>query len=181
MNEEVKQNIASVLQSVIEIFSSGTIISSDLKKLSNKLMKDMSLFHDKDTISVSILVYSLYKIFSKNAELEKLSLKKHLQDLLNHIDDETEFRSYMRDIYDHLKKYDKNVEYTIVQTIKHAQVKSGLNMYEYGISIGQAAEILGVSKWELMGYLGTTNIVDKDSTWRIDPKSRLHFARALFK
>ena len=37
------------------------------------------------------------------------------------------------------------------------------------------------TKWDIMGYLGSTNIVDRDAEVKIDYKTRLNFARGLFK
>lgn len=180
MNQEIKSNILFVLRSLKDMLSSNKLIIADLKKLSNRLMNDITLFHDKDCISLSVLVYALYKIFSKNSDFDRANLKRYISSAISSIDNDAEFRANMRALFDHLKKFDTNLDSTIIQTIKHAQVKRGLKMYEDGLTIGQAAEIMGVSKWEIMEYLGPTNIVDKDPTLRVDSRERLQFARSLF-
>ena len=53
-------------------------------------------------------------------------------------------------------------------------------MYEHGISLGQVADALGVSMWELMDYIGKTRIVDKFGS-ETDIKQKLEFTRGLFK
>jgi len=181
MQPEIKTNIVSILRSVRKMLASNKIISSDLKRLSNQIMEDVSLFQDKDSISIAILVYSLYKVFTKNESIEKRQIKALITKAIASIDVEAEFRSYIRLLFNQIKKYDKNIDSNILEILRHAQIKKGLKVYEHGLSIGQAAEIIGVSQWELMDYLGTSNIVEKDIYTRVDNKTRLNFTRGLFK
>jgi tRNA U34 5-carboxymethylaminomethyl modifying enzyme MnmG/GidA len=181
MNPDSKKNIFDVLQKLHDMLSSNKIIVSELKALSNKLMEDVTLFCDKDSISVSVLVYALYKIFSKDSKLEKASLKKLVKTSLSSIDNEAKFRTSIRKLFDNIKKYDKNLDYTILQTIRHAQIKKGLKVYEHGLSIGQASEIMGVSKWDMIEYLGDSYIVDDAPGHKVDFRERLDFARGLFQ
>ena len=53
-------------------------------------------------------------------------------------------------------------------------------MHEHGISMGQVAESLGVSLWDIMDYVGKTRIIDKFE-YRTDMKSKLEFTRGLFR
>jgi len=181
MNPETKQKVISVLTSLKEILSSDQVTPTRLKQLSEELVEGASLFNDPDCISVSVLAYSLYKIFSKNLDIEKTSLLGYVSAALGSVDNDTRFRSDIRKLFDHLKKYDKNIDTNILQIVKHVQVKNGLKMYEHGLSIGQAAEVMGVSKWNIMEYLGASSIVDQDSSQRIDCKTRLNFTKGLFK
>ena len=181
MDTEIKQKVISVLTSLKEILSSDQIIPTKLKQLSDELVDGASLCHDQDCISISVLAYSLYKIFLKNLNIEKTSLLEYVKIVLDSVDNDIHFRSNVRKLFDHLKKYDKNIDINILQIIKHVQVKSGLKMYDHGLSIGQAAEIMGVSKWNIMEYLGASSIVDQDSSYRIDCKTRLNFTKGLFK
>ena len=50
-------------------------------------------------------------------------------------------------------------------------------MYEYGISPGRAAEILGITKWELMRKIGG---IDEPNIETRDVKSRFEFAKKIF-
>jgi hypothetical protein len=181
MADSSKENIRIILNSVREMLESDRIISSELRKLSNEILEDVSLFQDQETISVTVLVYSLYKVFNKRRDLEKESLLKLLNKSISCIDNNQQFRTALRHIFDQIKKYDKNIDMNILQILKHSQVKRGLKVYEHGLSIGQAAEIIGVSKWQIMDYLGSSNIIDKDANSRIECRERLAFARGLFK
>lgn len=181
MEHEVKKSILAVLKSLKRMLESDKIISYELKKLSNALMEDVSLFQDQDSISIAVLVYSLYKVFTKNPGLEKTALLKLLKKAINAIEVEAQFRTNIRLIFNQIKKYDKNIDTNIIEILRHAHIKKGLKVYEHGLSIGQAAEIIGISKWDLMDYLGNSHIVEKDVSSRIDNRTRLSFARGLFK
>ena len=181
MSNQTKSLLKTVLVDLHRMLSRKYIITADLKRLSNRLMEDVSLFHHRDAISVSVLVYSLYKIFSRDAHLDRTKLAQFVKVSITNLDDEVAFRSSIRKTFDHIKKYDKNLDINIVHLIRHAQIKRGLKVYEHGLSIGQASEIIGVSKWEIMDYLGPRSIVDEDAGSRIDVRTRLEYARELFK
>lgn len=181
MKQEIKEKILSTLKKLKLMLKSGTVISSDLKKLGNSIIEDVSLFQDQDSISIAVLVHSLYKIFTKNEHIERKQLLTLLNNTIKSINIEPQFRRNIRLLFDRIKKYDKNIDTNIIELIKHAQIKKGLRVYEHGLSIGQAAEIIGISKWDIIDYLGTTDIVDRDPNAKIDQKTRLDFARGLFK
>lgn len=181
MLPEIQKNIAYVLKSLKKILHSSHIASADLKKLSNSLMEDVSLFRDKDSLSLEIFVYSLYKIINKDTSVINSSLIKHIDLLIKSVYSESIFRQQLRRAFEHLKAYDKNIDVNILQIIRHAEVKKGLKIYEHGLSISEASEILGVSRWELMEYLGTAGIIDKDIPNLSNYKHRLNFARGLFQ
>ena len=58
---------------------------------------------------------------------------------------------------------------------KKAEVKP------YGISIGKTAELLGVSKWDLMEYIGRTGIYDMGESISMNMEERIKFTRSLSK
>ncbi len=181
MEELIKQNIIDVLNSLKQILNSPNIISADLKKLSNQLMEDVSLFHDQDSISIVVLVYSLYKIFNKDRDLDKTNLIKLLKKAIISINIDIQFRTNIRKLFDQIKKYDDHLSTNIIDIIHNAHIKKGLKVYEHGLSIGLASEIIGVSRWKLMEYIGNSNLVSEDEKYRIDNKTRLNFTRGLFK
>ena len=62
---------------------------------------------------------------------------------------------------------------------RRARINKASRIYEHGISLAQTAELLGITQWELMKYLGQTKIADKfdDEIKVID---RLEHARKMF-
>jgi len=178
MDPETKANLIKTLQELRIILLPTHVHSFELKRLSNQLMEDVALFHHRETISVSVLVYSLYKIFQKNPTIGT-SLLIPLIDKAIAAENVTLFRTSIKNLFDAVKKYDKDIDVNVKQLIKHAEVKRGMKAYAHGLSIGHAADIIGVSKWEIMEYLGTSNYED-DVHFRIDARSRLEFVRSLF-
>ena len=53
-------------------------------------------------------------------------------------------------------------------------------MFEHGISMGQVAEALGISLWDVMDYVGKTTIVD-NFDYETNMIEKLNFTRTLFK
>lgn len=180
MSPELARRIHDVLEALVSMLSLPRVNAADLKRLSNELAEDISLFHHRDAISVSVLSYSLYKIFSKNPLLERRALVTLISKALKCLHAPIQFRTSIRKVFDELKKYDKDIESNILHMIRHAEIKRGLKVYEHGLSIGYAAEMMGVSRWEMMDYLGSRGIED-NSTYRVDARTRLQFVRGLFK
>jgi hypothetical protein len=181
MDQEIKTNISFVLKSLIKILSSKNISSSDLKSLGNRLMDNISLFKDKNCISLSVLIHSLYKIFSKNSEMDRSLLKGLIEQALRNINSDLDFENSLKSIFVHIKKYDDNLDRSVIQILRHAQIKKGLKVYEYGVSIGEAANTIGVSRWEILEYLGSSTIIDREGAEPTTSKQRFLFTRGIFK
>jgi len=104
-------------------------------------------------------------------------LKKALQSL--EIGDVEKYRHSIKKVFDYIIKFDKKLRLYALNVINQAQIKRGSKLFEHGLSIGRIAELLGLSRWELMRYIGRTNIVDgfREKT-RI--KDKINFTRKLF-
>ncbi len=79
--------------------------------------------------------------------------------------------------FDFINKIDTKLKLYIEEVISKAKVKKGSKLHEHGLSIARTAEVLGISQWELMNYVGKTTISTVDG---VDVKTRLNFARKLF-
>ena len=67
----------------------------------------------------------------------------------------------------------------IHEVINQAQIKKGCKLCEHGISIARASEVLGISQWELMHYIGKTTLIDQFSE-PVNVTKRLKIARSMF-
>ena len=78
-----------------------------------------------------------------------------------------------------ISKEDNKLQKYIRRVVNDAQIKKGFKIYEHGISLGKTAELLGISQWELMKYIGGVKLSDtvKD---KIQLQHRLNYARELF-
>lgn len=182
MNKIIKKDILSIISKTIEILKvkeEKDVI--ELKYLSNHTIHNASIFQDEDSVSIAILIYSLSKSIER--KLGELNLKPIL-DLLssssNYLkkDNIDEYRKTIKKLFSLISKIDAKLKLYIEEVIKQAQIKKGSQLYRHGISLARAAEILGISQWELMNYIGHTKITDFES--RSDIESRLKFTRGLF-
>ncbi len=181
MNEKIKEDILAVLDKVINILAvkeEKNVVG--IKGLSNHTIHNASIFQDRDSVGLAVIVYSLSKIIERKGELSPDildSLNKARKELK-----ENNFSSYRKTIKDLLKeisRIDNRLKLFIEQVIKQAEIKKGSKLYEHGISLAQAAEVLGISQWELMNYIGKTRIADMAIAGE-GIKARLNFARGLF-
>lgn len=184
MHNIIKKDIILVLTRVagiLKVKEEGGI--AQIKELSNHVIHNASIFQDEDSISVAILIYSLSKIIErKQKELNYGKVLNMINTcILNLKSNEDEaFRKSVKNIFNFIRTVDERLKLYIHEVVSQAQVKKGCKLCEHGISVARASEILGISQWELMHYLGKTTLIDKYSG-HVDAASRLEIARSLFK
>lgn len=182
MNETIKKDILDIISKTIGILKvkeEKDIV--ELKNLSNHTVHNASIFQDEDSVSIAILIYSLSKIIERRfGEMEFKSMINMLNLSSNYLkkDNIPEYRKAIKKIFGLIDGIDSKLKLYIEEVIRQAQIKKGSQLYRHGISLARAAEILGVSQWELMSYIGHTKISDIEA--KVDVGSRLRFARGLF-
>jgi len=183
MNDNVRKDILSLLNSVIEILESeeeNDLI--ELSELSNHIIHSASIFQDEDSISAALMVYSIYKIFARGEEKKKIYSKimpiiKQAKSLLEK-NDENGFREKIRSIFKLIFELDSQVSIYLDELLDKARLKKGAKIYEHGISLARVAELVGISLWELSSYVGGTKITERNAA--VGVEKRLGFARAIF-
>jgi alpha-glucuronidase len=89
------------------------------------------------------------------------------------------FRKSIKNIFNFIRTIDEKLRLYIHEVINQAQIKKGCKLCEHGISIARASEVLGISQWELMHYIGKTTLIDQFSE-PVNVSYRLKIARSLF-
>ena len=183
MHDIIKRDIIAVIIDLIEVLKAKEEIDIlKIKKLSNHIIHNASIFQDEDSVSVAILIYSISKIIErqqKNFDYNKfLSMLNLCLSCLKRDDDET-FRKSIKVIFNSIRAIDVKLKLYINEVINQAQIKKGCKLCEHGISVARASEVLGISQWELMHYLGKTTLIDKFSE-PVHVSKRLKIARSLF-
>jgi hypothetical protein len=182
MNDTIKKDILSIISKTIEILKvKDERDLVELKKLSNHTIHNASIFQDADSTSIAVLIYSLSKIIERKFwELDLRSILNLLNVASSHLkkDDAYEYRKTIRKLFSLISNIDSKLKLYIEEVIRQAQIKKGSQLYRHGISLARASEILGISQWELMNYIGHTKIADIEA--KVDTRSRLNFARRLF-
>ncbi len=64
MRAEIKQDIISIIKDALLAIKQDD--TEKLKEISNHTLHDASIFQDKHSTSIAVIVYSLSKIFEKN-------------------------------------------------------------------------------------------------------------------
>jgi len=183
MEDVVRKDILSILDSVIDIIASEEEKDLlELSELSNHVIHNASIFQDEDSISIALLVYSMYKVLArgtgKNIIYTKTSsMLRQARTALQNNEIEI-FRKKIKKIFDTILRIDKKVNIYFDELLEKAKLKKGSKIYEHGISVARVAEIIGISQWELMGYVGRTELPEYGAKGVAE---RLAFARILFQ
>jgi len=181
MIDIVRRDIIAVLFEFLEILREKDDVDiSQVRKISNHTIHNASVFQDEDSVSVAVLIYSLSKLMERNSlDYSKISsmLKSGLEQIKSN--NEEGFRKGIRNIFKYIRSVDNKLKLYIYEVINQAQIKKGCKMCEHGLSVARAAEIMGISQWELMHYLGKTTFLDRISE-PVSVYSRMKIARNLF-
>ena len=180
MEDVVKKDILTVLREVVILLEDEEY--SEIKELSNHTIHNASIFQDKDSVAAAVIIYSISKIMERSTEKrEKIgeSIVKVLKDAITLLEKDSveEYRDSTKKILKIISETDERLQMFIEEVIRQAEIKKGSKLYEHGISAAHAAEILGVSQWEIMNYIGKTTLTEEAA---VDVGKRLDFARKLF-
>ena len=180
MKEEVKKDILAVLKEAIQLIKEERY--DEIKELSNHTIHNASIFQDQDSVSVAVIIYSMSKMIERSGK-EPGEIAGKLAGLISdaaallekgRID---EYEAAIKGVFDRISKEDERLGIFIQEIVEQAEIKKGSKLYDHGISIARSAEVLGISQWDLMSYVGKTTMTEAAP---VDVKKRLDFARELF-
>ena len=185
MDENLRKEILSVLRAAYKAVKRKDL--AKLNALSDRLTHSSSIYQDKYSISVAVLVYTLFKIMEKNEHRTYKDWKKFYEEikrLLLHAiinlkkNKIKNFEHFIKKMMSSMKKQDQSVGLFVHRVIESSKVKKGSKLYEHGLSSGLVAELLGVTQWELMPYVGVKKVKYYPSSSSV--KQRAEFARRIF-
>ena len=184
MNDLIKRDIISVLTDLTNVLSERKETDIvEIKSLSNHVIHNASVFQDEDSISVAVLIYSLSKIIERREkEIDFNKIIVIINSAISNLkgNNDAGFRKSVKYFFSFIRTIDKRLRLYINEVINQAQIKKGCKLCEHGISVARASEVLGISRWELMHYLGKTTLIDQFSE-SVSVSNRLKFARRLFE
>lgn len=183
MIEQIKRDILFVLDELLDILK----VKEDkyvyqIKELSNRIIHNASVFQDEDSVSIAVLIYALSKIIERNdAQLNYARLSSMISSCVASLKNgnDERFRRSVKDIFNFIRTVDQRLRLYIYEVINQSQIKKGCKLCEHGVSVARASQVMGISRWELMHYLGKTTLVDQFSD-PVNASVRLKFARGLF-
>lgn len=179
MHEDVKRDIIDVLGKAMDALRNGE--SKTLRELSNHTLHNSSIFQDKDSVNIAVVVYALSKIVDREKpdSSEVADFIEEARKCLEN-DDVKSYEDNLTKAMDLVAEYDKKMDLYVRHILNQAGIKKGSRIYEHGISLARAAELFNISQWELMKYLGQTNIPDKLGEGGSGLDTRLEHTRKLF-
>ncbi len=189
MEKQVLNDIKSIIKGVIKAFS--TYDPNTIMELSNHIIHSASIYQDKLTSMTAIITYSLGKIIARGKirrypqeawEEFKVAVKRELDNALLSINEKDlqGLKNALLKLQQAIIKLDKSFMSYAEYVITKGKITKGAKMHEHGVSVKRIAELFGVSEWELMNYIGKTNIYERDVTTST-VKERLKKARRLFE
>lgn len=184
MHDIIKKDIIAVLSELVEILKvkEETDIAQ-IKELSNHVIHNASVFQDEDSISIAVLIYSLSKIIErKQKDLDYKKVISMLDSCISSLNSNQDdiFRASVKNVFNFIRTIDEKLKLYIHEVVNQAQIKKGCKLCEHGISVARASEVLGISQWELMHYIGKTTLIDQLSE-PVNVIKRLKIARGLFE
>ncbi|PIN76907.1 hypothetical protein COV17_00460 [Candidatus Woesearchaeota archaeon CG10_big_fil_rev_8_21_14_0_10_36_11] len=153
----------------------------ELKQLSNDTIEHVALYKDLDIISVTVLLYSLYKILL-SIKPEDYKLVLHELILAKQNLEGREFGAYngnIKRLFTIIQKCDTKVKEHLQDVMQASRIKKGTVLVDKGLSIGQAAGLMGLSNWDLQQYASKTQALSSHHE-TIPAKKRLTKALQLF-
>ena len=187
MEAAVKKDIIAILKKALVILKRDDVPALDA--LSNHTLHDASIYQDKDSISIAVVIYALAKVIHRK-ELDTLKdwdkayndILNQLRKALNYIEHgkEAEYRMAIKAILKDIGSIDKKLKLYIGDVLDKARIVKGGKLYEHGLSAGKAAELLGISQYELLSYIGKTQIADVYPEAVVPVAKRIAYAKKLF-
>lgn len=159
MKEVVKKEILYDLKKAIEILKVKEAHDpEELKELSDHAIEDVATHKDLDLVAVTVLLYSLYKTVETLNDDNLKRILKHLQIAVSALE-KRQFGKYngsIRLIFRVIKTATAKVKEHLQDVMQAAKIKKGSILLQRGLSIGQAAGLMGLSNWDLQAYAGST-------------------------
>ncbi|MEM4605585.1 MAG: hypothetical protein QW103_00915 [Candidatus Pacearchaeota archaeon] len=163
------ENSLRILKETIKYFKKGD--ANNLKSLSNQTIHTASTSQDFDNVFLAVLVYSLGKILERENYREmdgwKFFFKKTYDNLrkahtkLKEKDLEN-FRQYLGEIRESINNIEGNLSFYIRDVFYKAQINKASKIYQHGVSAQRAAELLGITLWDLSSYIGQGSVNEAD-------------------
>lgn len=163
--------------------------ASDLKTLSNQTIHSATITQDPDNIIVAVVVYVMGKLLERETYRTILgwnefytSTLKHLQFAIDALEEEDieKWRLYMGKIRNAINKIDGDLRIYIQDVFRKAQINKAFKLYEHGLSSERTADLLGVSLWDLAGYIGQSSVTDAKVASSMPVAKRIKLAEDFF-
>jgi len=187
MEKRVYHDILIVLKEAIDILKKREekdIV--ELRDLSNHTIHNASIFQDENSLSVAILIYTVYKIIKGPPSIDNTSYNKILSQIKrihstlqsNKIG---QYKVSLKNIFVELSKINKKISLYINEIVEIAKIKKGVKLFEHGLSLRKVANLLNISEWDLRKQVGERKLPYLEKPTNKLLIQRLKIVRSLFK
>ncbi len=183
MDAEIKKEILYDLEQSLEILRIREKHDlEELRQLSDHAIEHVAAYKDLDIISVTVLIYSIYKAFSCFAPNDYADLIKELENARKFLQT-NQFGKYnqsIKKLYEIVRRCSNKTKEHLQDVLHAARIKKGTVLLSKGLSIGQAAGLMGLSNWDLQQYAGRTTALGNGAV-AFSAKKRLQQALEIFE
>jgi len=188
MIPEAKRDVLDALREAIAAIKEKR--HADLHAISDHVVHAMTIYQDPEIVDLAVAIYALDKILEKEKYRTQRKMKVFVRTILEQLQkaaSELEKENYenysdaLKKILGNIEGFSKSIKFYIEDILHFARIKKGTKLYEHGLSLGTAAELAGVTKWELMPAIGETAIHEQLETPRKINEHRIEFAEKMFK
>ena len=188
MELNAKKDVLNALEGAYAAVKGGQI--ENLHGLSDHIVHSMSIYNDKEITNVAVAIYALAKIFETEKYKKHKKIKEFTKAVLSHMDDAIfalkrndleKYSNTLQMLFRDIEGFSKRIRFYIEDVLNFSKIKKSSKLYEHGLSLGQAAEATGVTKWELMPMTGETTTHEKFVEPIVDDERKINLVRKLFK
>jgi len=187
MKESIRKDILDILRDSIRAIKRDDI--AQLRELSDHTLHSSTIYQEEDSTAIAVVIYSLFKIYEKQRlqnhpgwQLFNNDVIKILESAYNSLitANFAQYKISIKKLFDIISKFEKAFGRYVTEVVEQSKIKKGSNLVNHGLSVGRTAELLGISSWDLMNYLGITDFADIQPR-TIGARERLRTAERLFR
>jgi hypothetical protein len=183
-----RDNILRIFKETKEAVPKNDV--AKIKSLSDQTTNTASLTHDPDNIAAAVIVYSLSKILEREDYKELPGWNNFYKIYMEAIDkiinalernDDASFSKNINMVHNAVNKLSGKLRDYIKDVFRKAEINKASRIYDHGISMEKTARLLGVSLFELAGYIGEREGDDVPESVTVNVKQRVKFAMEMFE
>jgi len=163
---------------------------SKLLELSNQKIHSASCVQDIESITLTIIIYTLGKLIERKNTLKIKNWDSFIKKFNSFMDlsiialserNQEAYRNYILKVKSTLESISPSLRQYTKEIIRNACINKAAHIYKHGISLEQTAKLLGITQWELAEYTGQTKIADVNYNRTLNEKSRIKMAMEFFE
>jgi hypothetical protein len=159
MKAVIKKDLLHLFSRTIEIMAQKDKTDlEELKDLSEHAIEDVAVHKDMDLVSITVLIYSIYKIFPDISDEHYKDLYLEMQRAQQQLEQNNmgRYNQEVKVLFDLVRNANAKIKVHLNDVMHAARIKKSASLLSKGLSIGQAAGIMGLSNWDLQQYIGRT-------------------------